>query len=479
MRSLRPGTFGLWFVLGFALATNSQEPSTTALVHVTIINRNGLASQSDETLVMAGQRVIAEGPANSIKLPTGARVIDGRGKFLVPGLWDMHVHVAGLTADPSWSQQVLLPLLLANGIVGIRDMGGDINTLLSWQRREQAGTLLSPAIIASGPFLVAGGKKTRDQIPVATPDEARAAVREIKASGANFVKIISLPSREVFFAVAEESKRQNIPFVGHLPLAISALEASSAGMRGIEHIFYSGLSLSVSSKEAELRPRLVEAEAKHDYAAWESVLHEADATYSPEKAAALARAFRKNGTWLTPTLASVAIASHPAEWNEDDPNLAFLPSLVATEFRNSANDVSVKRQAGWLARQSVSDGKLAAALFHAGVPLLAGSDSLDPFVFPGDSLHRELAELVRAGLTPLEALQTATSAPEEFLRGGGAIPTGKDPASANFVLLTADPLADINNTRKIWAVLYRGQFLDRPQLDAILAQAHSAAAAVK
>jgi len=298
---------------------SSAEPSSQlAITHVTVIDATGRPPQPDQIVLIEAGHITRVGTPATIKVPKTARTIDASGKFLLPGFWDMHVHLAGINADPSWSQQVLLPLLLANGITGVRDMGGDLGTLLSWQRDAESGTLLAPHIVAAGPFLAAGGKKTPEQYPIHNAEEARAAVDDLKKRGANFIKIISMPSREAFFAVADESKRQNIPFVGHLPFEIGAIEASDAGMRSIEHFLYSAFALSFSSKEAELRPRLVQAEKNGDSTVWEQIAHEADATYSPEKAAALIQTLKKNGTWVTPTLASLDITAHPENWKTDE-----------------------------------------------------------------------------------------------------------------------------------------------------------------
>ena len=459
---------------------SSAEPSSQlAITHVTLIDATGRPPQPDQTVLIDAGRITAVGAAATIKVPKTARTIDASGKFLLPGFWDMHVHLAGVTADPSWSKQVLLPLLLASGITGVRDMGGDLDALLSWQRDAESGALLAPHIVAGGPFLAASGEKTPEQYPIHSAEEARAAVDDLKKRGANFIKIISMPSRDAFFAVADESKKQNIPFVGHLPFEIGAIEASDAGMRSIEHLLYSGFALSFSSSEAELRPRLVQAEKNGDSTAWEQIAHEADATYSPERAAALFQTLKKNGTWVTPTLASLDITSHPENWKTDDPLLAFVPPAIAKQWRDSFTDEGMKQRAAWLARQAANDWKLTGELHHAGVPLLVGSDSLDAFVFPGDSFHHELTELVRAGFTPMEALRAATQEAAKFLGREKDLGTVEPGRAADLVLLNANPVENIANTRKVWAVIRNGGYYDRAALDGLLAHAKEAAAAVK
>jgi imidazolonepropionase-like amidohydrolase len=474
--------YRLAILLGAALccaqAIAAAAPNPLVLTHVTLIDATGRSPQTDQTVVIEKGRIVSIVPAASAKLPKNARVVDATGKTLIPGLWDMHVHLAGVNADPSWSKQVLLPLLLANGIVGVRDMGGDLEALLAWKRDVESGALLAPHIIAAGPWLAGGGRKTPEQYPVKDADEARAAVRDLKLRGADFIKIISLPSKEAFFAVADESRKQNISFVGHLPFQISAIDASNAGIRSIEHLLYSAFSLSFSSKEDDLRQRLIAAEHKGDSVAWEKIAHESDATYDTDKAAALFLTLKKNGTRVTPTLNSLNTASHPEEWSVDDPLLEFAPPALAKQWRDSFHDDQMKQRAAWLARQASNDWKLTSELHHAGIALLVGSDSLDPFVFPGESLHKELVEMVRAGLTPAEVLQSATRGAAQFLgreRDLGTVEPGK---AADLVLLDASPLENIANTQRITAVVRDGKYLDRGDLDKLLAGAKSAAAAV-
>jgi imidazolonepropionase-like amidohydrolase len=466
---------------------NPQPPDVLLLTRITIVDVATGQLQPDRDVLIDHGRISAIRPSTQSAAPsappsqsaTSPRTIDARGKFLIPGLWDMHVHLAGISADPSWSKQVLLPLLLISGITGVRDMGGDLPALLDWKRQIEDGSLLGPHLVVSGPFLASNGAKTPEQIPVADAVEARAAVRELHDRGADFIKIISLPSNAAFLAVAGESRRQKIPFVGHLPFQVSATEASNAGMRSIEHLLYSAFSLSFSSDEHDLRQRLVVAEQKGDFVAWEKIAHEADATYSSTKAAALFQTLRQNHTWVTPTLASLDITSHPDTWDPNDPSLAFVPPALAKQWRDSLNDDNMKERAAWLARQAANDWKLTRELHHAGVPMLVGSDSLDAFVFPGDSLHKELAELVRAGFTPAEALRAATQGASQFLHREKDFGAVAPQHVADLVILDDNPLQDITNTRKISAVIRGGQYLDRAALDRLAARATEAAAAVE
>ena len=467
----------VFFGAGAALIGAAAALPQLVLTHVSVIDSTANAVRPDQSVVIVNGRIAAIGPSARIKLPKDARIVDGQGKFLIPGLWDMHVHIAGLNADPAWSKQVLLPLLLANGVTGVRDMGGDLDTLLTWKREIEAGTLVGPHIVACGPFLVGSGAKTAEQYPIANVEEARAAVRDLKRRGAEFIKVISVPSKEVFFAVADEAKKQNIPFAGHLPFQVSAQEASNAGMRSIEHLLYSAFSLSFSSQEDDLRVRLIAAEDKGDSVAWEKIAHESDATYDKEKAAQLFQTLKRNRTWVTPTLASLDITAHPEDWSADDPQLAFVPPSLAKQWRDSMQDPEMKVRAAWLARQAANDWRLTGELHHAGIPLLVGSDSLDAFVIPGESLHRELVELVRAGLTPAAALSAATSGAATFLGREHDLGTVETRKIADLVLLDGSPLENIANTQRVNAVVRAGVYLERGDLDKLLTQAKAAAAA--
>jgi imidazolonepropionase-like amidohydrolase len=472
------------YLLSSALFAGAPaKPRPLVLEHVTVIDVSGGPSRADQTVIISGDTITAVAKSGSIEIPKGAQVVDARGKFLIPGLWDMHTHVAGISAQPSWSKQILIPLLVANGITGIRDMGGDLDALEQWRKEISSGALIGPRIIAAGPMLLpprrSGAPAAADpaELRVGTADEARAAVDSLQQRGADFVKIIEV-SRGAYFAVAEESKKDGISFAGHIPSEVNAVEASNAGQKSVEHIIYSSLAFDCSSQEQELRQKGLEAAKKRDGQALANITDEANRTFSPEKAAALWQTFKKNGTWVTPTLFSIYANAHHLEDSPADPQLAFLPAALRKEWAPAQSPSQDDRDtAAWWQRQFENDKKLTREMHRAGVRLLAGSDSLDRYVFVGASLHQELRMLVSAGLTPLEALQAATQNPADFLGRTdlGAIGQGK---RADLVLLEADPLLEIANTEKISAVVLAGNFLSRAALDQMLVNARAAAATV-
>ena len=472
---------GLSLVAAVSLTGARAESGKLAITGVNVVDTASGEVKSDQTIVITEGQIAAIVPSAEFRPQPETRVVEARGKFLIPGFWDMHVHIAGLSADPKWSKDVILPLLTAMGITGVRDMGGDLSVLQQWRREIESGKLLGPHIVTGGPMLVSGGKRTPEQIPIKTPEEAREAVKNLKQQGADFIKVIDLPSREAFFAVADEAKRQNLPFVGHVPAVVSASEASDAGMRSIEHVVYSNLEMDCAAKEDELRQAERAARATHEEGVSARVLQEAMKSYDPAKAAALWERFARNGTWLVPTLVSIEILSRhdmdPAT-QASDPRLQYVPASLRKQWdpRAPGNESSPGEQQWW-AQQYVNDGKLTAAMIKGRVSLMAGSDSLDRYVFPGFALHRELQLLREAGMTPLEALQAATRNPAKFL--GREQETGviAKNAQADLVLLDANPLENISNTAKIFAVVRHGVFLDRSALDGLLKQAKEAAQA--
>jgi imidazolonepropionase-like amidohydrolase len=468
----------------FSPGANPQKTKSLAIEHVIVIDVDGGPELADQTVIVKGDSISIVAKSGSVEIPKDAQRIDARGKFLIPGLWDMHTHIAGINANPVWAKQTLLPLLVANGIAGIRDMGGDLDALESWRREIENGTLVGPQIVASGPMLLPARRPGAPTEPVdhailrvGTAEEARAAVDSLQKHGADLIKIIDV-SRGNYFAIADESNKDSISFAGHIPSEITATEASNAGQKSIEHIIYSSLAFDCSAREDELRKKKQEASSKRDEQAIADITDEANRAFSAEKAAALWQTFKKNGIWVTPTLFSIWVNAHQLEASPDDPQLAYLPASLRKEWAPARNPTKDDRDtADWWQRQFENDRKLTGEMHRAGVRLLAGSDSLDRYNFVGTSIHRELQMLVSAGLTPLEALQTATLNPAELLARAqsGRISTGY---RADLVLLDGDPTKDIANTSKIAAVMLRGRFLAREELDEMLGKARAAGAAI-
>jgi imidazolonepropionase-like amidohydrolase len=450
------------------------EAVPLAVTQVTVIDPASSSKRSNQTVIISGHRItqISEAPP-----PNDAKIIEGKGKFLVPGLCDMHLHLAGVSANPRWSRDTLLPLLIAHGVTTVRDMGGDLSAIQDWRKNIEAGKLIGPRIYSPGPMLDGGKSEPPALRAVSTPNEARRAVRDLKAKGVDFIKVLSRLDRESYLAIAEEAHKQNLSFVGHVPNSIRAAEASAAGQKSIEHIFYSNLTFDCSAREAELRKQSSAARAQHDSVAAAAARDEANVSFSSEKANTLWQTLIRNHTWVVPTLVAIRTIGQERELaRSNPPGLAYLPAKLRQSWSPDEIEKEVSSQvANWYESQFETDLRLAKSMHAAGVRLMAGSDSLDPFNFPGPSLHEELRLLTEIGLTPMEALQAATSSPAEFLNGNkewGAIQPGR---IADLVLLDANPLEAIGNTTKISAVIVGGKCFDRVALDAMLAKARSAA----
>jgi imidazolonepropionase-like amidohydrolase len=400
------------------------EQNVLAMTHVTVIDVTGAPAKPDMTVIISGNRIIEIGKTQNIRIPQDALKIDATGQFLIPGLWDMHVHIG----DEDFDKMAYLRLFIVNGVTGIRIMEGAPEHHL-WRREIEDGTLLAPRMVIASRII----GQTR-----ISEAEACEEVRKAKQEGADFIKVHDNLPRESYFALIDEAKRLNLLVEGHTPTSITAEEASQVGQKSIEHL--TGLD-----------------EAKSDL----------------NKAQALFRIFKKNHTWQCPTL----IMRHNYALLNDsrlanDPRLKYVEPSWRKQWLKMVQEAET-----WPADEAVKrkelirlEDNLVGEMQRAGVGILAGTDDANPFCFPGFSLHDELALLVEAGLTPMEALQTATLNPAKFfsqLDSLGAIEKGK---LADLVLLDANPLEDIHNTKKINAVIANGRLLDRKTLDEILSQ---------
>lgn len=437
---------------------------------VTVIDATGKPAQSGMTVVIKQDHIAAVGPWKKVKAPARAQIVDGRGAFLIPGLWDMHVH--GFTTEPgsrlgdtTWTY----PLYLVNGVVGVRVMWGPENAN-AWRAQHTRDDKLLPSAYIASP-IIDGPKPTwPGSVTVVDAAQARAAVDRYQTNGADFIKVYSGLSRESYFAIADEARERGISFVGHVPDAIRVEEASDAGQKSMEHLL--GLAVGASSEEETLFA--VKYVQPGDFLRRDL---RAEATYDESKAAALFARFIKNGTWQCPTLVVNRSYAHFDDGNFMHPEwLKYVPSGARDFWKDfSENNVKQRTAKIWddAHREFPEELKLVGRMFRAGVGILAGSDVYNPYIFPGFSLHDELSLLVQAGLPPMAALQAATIGPARFMgqeQRRGTVEVGK---VADLVLLDRDPLADIHNSTSIRAVILGGKLMSRASLDAMLAEAEA------
>jgi imidazolonepropionase-like amidohydrolase len=444
----------------------------------------GAALLADQTVVIEKQRISDLGPSNAVAIPRGAQILDAHGKFLIPGLADMHTHLTS-AGEPDGSRKFIIPLLLANGITSVRDMGGYLESLIPLRKEIAEGKLLGPSIITPGPYLDGSPPSFQPSLVVTTRSQSDAAVHRLVARGVDFIKVQSILSRDAYFAVAQAAQREHIVFVGHVPDRVTAAEAADAGQHSIEHL--TNVLRGCSRDEPKLMREQFFIAAKQQSpgqsrareSRWlNRLLNE----YSPEKAAALIAKFKEKDVWQTPTLVLLKNDAFPTLENvaTSRDRAKFIPSRTLDTWKKSRTEQmkTVSPQDSELHAQLLRKSmNLVAQMQKAGVKILAGTDSPAPYVFPGSALHDELQLLVEAGLTPFEALQAATKSPAEFLhtpKNSGTIEKGK---FADLVLLDANPLNDIRNSRKIRAVILRGKLLDRLTLDQLLDSVRSFASA--
>ena len=445
MDSLR--VFVLLLAAAGAFGQQPTAPKSLAITHVTVIDTTGGPALADMTVVIRDGRIAGIEKSNRGAVMKNTQVVEGRGKFLIPGLWDMHVHL-------SWTTASALPVLVANGVTGVRDMGGKLEEIDEWRTKIAAGLLAGPRIVRAGPILN-GQKFNVFQMVPGNPDETRGVVRALKEAGVDFIKVHRRLPRDSYFALMDEAKRQGLPVVGHIPMTVAPEEASDAGQATMEHTE----TLFEGTFSAGLKGRK---------------LPDAIRQFRASEAEELFARFVKNHTAFTPTLAPYGAtieASDPS--SPPDPNSRYVALSLKKEWQKQSKPLSGEELAEWK-RTFAELREVVRQMNRSGVTLMAGTDIAGPRI-PGFSLHDELAQLAGVGLTPLEALQAATLTPARLLNKAddfGSVAAGK---IADLVLLDGNPLEDVRNTRRIAAVIVGGKLLRRGDLDALLREAEEMA----
>jgi imidazolonepropionase-like amidohydrolase len=451
------------------LSAGGHKSAPMVITHATIINPGRSSVQANRTVVITGDHITSISEAEKFQSPKNARVIDATGQYLIPGLWDMHVHSAFGDWFPG-GRDIILPLFIANGVIGVRDMGGDTPILLEWRKEIADGQIIGPRMVISGPmldgYLPDGKLRFPSSVAITTPASAVAAVDLLKTQGVDFIKVQSVISHDAYLAAAAEAHKKGLPIVGHVPDKVRIEEVVEAGQKSIEHLM--GIFEGCSTEEDK-------------FIKGEGSLQVLLKTQDRQRCDSLIKLLAQNQTWQVPTLA----------WQRggtflDQRDLKHQPldKYVPAYWR----DVTWRHFTEEMMRDLLRDPlelrqdyftrnlQMVAAMHRAGVPFMAGTDAAPGvYIMPGFSLHDELANFVEAGFTPMESLETATSNPAKFLgieASFGSVEPGK---IADLVLLSANPLQDIRNTQKINAVVAGGRLFDRVALDQILMSVEAAA----
>jgi imidazolonepropionase-like amidohydrolase len=429
-----------------------SRASTIAIVHVAVADATGSVARTDQTVVVRDGVISAVGEADQVVLPTGAQIVDGRGKFLIPGLWDMHVHL-GLEGHDAPGQYI------AHGVTTVRDMGTQFEQIDRLRQEIATGQRIGPRIYAAGPMIENRGamryildhvtaedsaRARRDRLELSTPDEATRAVDSLAGLGVDLIKARDFADAATYWAIAGAARRARLPFVAHPPpgqLHIDPIALADSGQRSVEHWFY-----------------------PDDL--W---------TLAPAARDSIIAAYVRRGTAFDPTMVTWRQHRFTADTVRGlldaairDPRAAAVPALVR-QWQKDLADRMVERDgrpatkaqlAGW---NRVLDqyARRMKQLADAGVIVLAGSDL--PFArFSGDGLHDELAALVsEGGFTPQQALAAATTSPARFFGLQDSVGTVAPGKRADLVLLDADPMTDIANVRRTDRVMQAGRWLWR------------------
>jgi len=431
-------------------------PDALAFTNVTVIPCTVAGSLPGQTIIIRDGRIENIGPSAKVKLGPDIRIINAAGKYMIPGLWDCHVH---------WYNKSDFELFPLNGVTSVRMMFGS-PLHIQWNKEFLAGKALGPRMLVGSRIVDGDPPIWPGSIVARNAEEGVKAVEIALKEKSDFVKVYSVLTREAYFAIAREARRRKIPFEGHAPESVSVSEASNAGQLTMEHLYGiqpecspDGVAAREVTGDVYAHYRDAEGKAKR-FALLRAVQKKLLDTFDPARAEKLYALLRKNKTRQCPTLTVLRTIAYPgADFLTKDPRLEYIPKSVKASWNKTPSPT-----AELAIRQFQKELSLVGDLYHAGVPILAGTDCLNPYCLPGFGLHDELALLVQAGMSPADALRSATIEPARCFNfpNLGTVERGK---IADLILLDANPLEDIRNTTKINSVIVGGKLYDRRALD--------------
>jgi hypothetical protein len=436
--------------------------SSIIIRHINIVDVKTGVIKPDQIVYIKGNRIVSIGSDNKKDIKNTHAEVDGTNKYLIPGLWDMHAHDIGWMI-PNSSHDFITPIMLANGVTGFRDMWGSKDALALRDSVNQ-NFLVAPRMIVGTPIVNGPRMFFRGTVTLKTPNEVPAVIDSLKREGYDFVKVYSYLRHDLFFALAKHCKEKNMPFGGHVPIGLSAEDVSNARMQSIEHLF--GLRKSFSDQGERLMVDW-EKQMLDTTISQFSVLITSESSTLPfdtTKAKKVAATLVMNHTVVVPTLVAAIGYTFERDSLMKLASLVYVPKVLKQYWYDARSMALFEKDMFQNLLQMLS------FLHKHGVMILAGTDTENPFVVPGFSVHDELELYVKAGLTPLQALQTATLNPALFLHKEkelGSVTNGK---LADLVILEKNPLTEIKNTRSIEAVIVNGHLLDKNQINQYLEQ---------
>lgn len=458
------------------LAAFGRPPAPVAVYdlvinHVNVVDVETGQLRADQVVAIAQGKIVRVGPASKTSY-AARQILNGTGRYLLPGLWDMHVHFRGGDTLVAANKKSLA-LYLAHGITTVRDAGGDLTaSIFQWRREEAAGTLAGPRIFTSGPKIDGPGATWPGSLEVETPAQIGQALDSLQRLPVDYVKIYdSKISGEAYLNTITQAEARGIKTTGHMPYSVTLGEAVSRGLDATEHLYY--VFKACSGKEDSLTALVRASLATPKPLGLFALLPAVYDTYSPAAAARIFQLMAAHHTAAVPTLAIGKTLAELAENDHAHDTLrAYIdPRIQRTYLRRLASARQQPPAArAFTHKLEAKFMTLIPQMQAAGVTILAGSDSgpFNSFTYPGASLQDELLLLVQAGLTPTQALRAATISGARFMGVAGrtgTVAVGKD---ADLLLLTANPLANIANVKKIAVVVSRGKAYPAPVLAGML-----------